>query len=155
MAQREKTLSQRHLSGPALELGRLHPVAPRPGRQRQPVMGDGTRQGQACLERPGRRHGDQAPRRPDRHRLRRRRQSLPPPRLHDRRGGREVLRPFQRPLPHCLLPSVFGAILVHHAEIAAEHYALRFLRGDFDNLTAPSKDKPQERANKAFRLFQW
>jgi hypothetical protein len=42
-----------------------------------------------------------------------------------------------------------------HAEIAAEHYALRFLRGDFDNLTAPSKDKPQERANKAFRLFQW
>lgn len=42
-----------------------------------------------------------------------------------------------------------------HAEIAAEHYALRFLRGDFDNLTAPSKEKPQERANKAFRLFQW
>lgn len=42
-----------------------------------------------------------------------------------------------------------------HAEIAAEHYALRFLRGDFDNLTAPSKEKPQERAKKAFRLFQW
>ena len=42
-----------------------------------------------------------------------------------------------------------------HAEIAAEHYALRFLRGDFDNLTAPSKEDPKARAEKAFRLFQW
>lgn len=42
-----------------------------------------------------------------------------------------------------------------HAEIAAEHYALRFLRGDFDNLTAPPKEDPRSRAEKAFRLFRW
>jgi hypothetical protein len=42
-----------------------------------------------------------------------------------------------------------------HAEIAAEHYALRFLRGDFDNLTAPSKEGPKSRAEKAFELFRW
>jgi hypothetical protein len=42
-----------------------------------------------------------------------------------------------------------------HAEIAAEHYALRFLHGDFDNLTAPEKDDLKARAEKAFQLFKW
>jgi hypothetical protein len=41
------------------------------------------------------------------------------------------------------------------AEIAAEHYALRFLRGDFNNLTAPPKDDLEARADKAFRPFRW
>jgi hypothetical protein len=40
-------------------------------------------------------------------------------------------------------------------EIAAEHYALRFLRGDFDNLTAPPKEDIETRTRKAFELFEW
>jgi hypothetical protein len=42
-----------------------------------------------------------------------------------------------------------------HAEIVAEHYALRFLRGDFDNLTPPPKEHIEARAHKAFDLFKW
>jgi len=42
-----------------------------------------------------------------------------------------------------------------HAEIAAEHYALRFLRGDFANAKDLKKENPAAAAEEAFHLFRW
>jgi len=43
-----------------------------------------------------------------------------------------------------------------HAEIAAEHYGLRFLRGDFAQTSDVKKEAdPKAAAEEAFRLFQW
>ena len=42
-----------------------------------------------------------------------------------------------------------------HAEIATEHYALRFLRGDFAHEDDLRKQDSDAAAEKAFRLFRW
>jgi hypothetical protein len=42
-----------------------------------------------------------------------------------------------------------------HGEIATEHYALRFLRGDFDKAEDLKKENPAASAEEAFRLFRW
>jgi hypothetical protein len=42
-----------------------------------------------------------------------------------------------------------------HAEIATEHYALRFLRGDFAQAEDSKKQERTAAAEEAFRLFRW
>jgi len=42
-----------------------------------------------------------------------------------------------------------------HSEIATEHYALRLLRGDFNDLAGLSRGDAKARAEKAFHLAKW
>jgi hypothetical protein len=42
-----------------------------------------------------------------------------------------------------------------HSEIATEHYALRLLRGDFNDLSGISRGEASARAERAFQLAKW